>query len=88
MYLATVSAVAFAVTVYDKIASKRLPKHRTRELTLLLLSLVGGSAVMFLTMIVIRHKTKHVKFMLGIPVIILLQLAAFWALIHFGIITV
>ena len=88
IYLAAISAVAFIVTVYDKIAAKKLPKHRTREMTLILLSVIGGSVAMMLTMIVIRHKTRHVKFMLGIPIIILLQLAAFYALLHFGIITV
>jgi uncharacterized membrane protein YsdA (DUF1294 family) len=33
----------------------------------------------------IRHKTKHVSFMVGIPVIIILQVAAILALLHFGI---
>ena len=86
IYLAAISVVAFIVTVYDKIAAKKLPKHRTRERTLLLLSALGGSVAMLLTMLAIRHKTQHVKFMLGIPVIILLQVAGVWALIHFGII--
>ena len=86
IYLAAISVVAIIVTVYDKIAAKKLPKYRTRERTLLLLSALGGSVAMFLTMLVIRHKTKHVKFMLGIPVIMLLQVAGVWALMHFGII--
>ena len=84
IYLAAISVVAIIVTVYDKIAAKKLPKYRTRERTLLLLSALGGSVAMFLTMLVIRHKTKHVKFMLGIPVIMLLQVAGVWALMHFG----
>ena len=86
IYLAAISVVAIIVTVYDKIAAKKLPKYRTRERTLLLLSALGGSVAMFLTMLVIRHKTKHVKFMLGIPIIMLLQVAGVWALMHFGII--
>ena len=86
IYLAVISAVAVIVTVYDKIASKGLPRHRTREMTLLGISALGGSVFMMLTMLIIRHKTKHVKFMLGIPVIILIQLAAVWALIHYGVI--
>ena len=88
IYLAVISALSLVVTVYDKIAAKKLPRHRTREATLLIMSALGGSAAMLLTMLVIRHKTKHVKFMLGIPVIILLQLAAVWALLHFGILTI
>ncbi|MGM9683249.1 MAG: DUF1294 domain-containing protein [Eubacteriales bacterium] len=76
IYLAAISLVSVIVCCYDKIAAKRLPKHRTRESTLLLLSALGGSVAMLLTMLVIRHKTKHIKFMVGIPLIILLQAAA------------
>ena len=48
---------------------------RTPEKTLLILSALGGSVAMLITMLLIRHKTKHVKFMLGIPIIIILQVA-------------
>lgn len=75
-YLALISLVSIIVCIYDKIAAKHNPKHRTRERTLLLLSAVGGSVAMLLCMLLIRHKTKHAKFMVGIPVIIVLQIAA------------
>ncbi len=74
-YLIAISVISLIVCVYDKFASKHLTKHRTREATLLLLSAIGGSVAMLVTMLIIRHKTKHVKFMLGIPLIILLQAA-------------
>ena len=74
-YLALISLVSIIVCIYDKIAAKHNPKHRTRERTLLLLSAIGGSVAMLLTMLSIRHKTKHMKFMIGIPLIILLQAA-------------
>ena len=75
IYLAVISIVSITVCVYDKIAAKANPRHRVREATLLLLSALGGSVAMFLTMQVIRHKTKHLKFMLGIPAIIAAQIA-------------
>ena len=75
VYLLIISVVAFAVTVYDKWAAVKRPQERTRESTLLLLSALGGSIAMLFTMLGIRHKTKHLKFMLGIPLIILLQRA-------------
>ena len=78
-YLGLISLISVVVCCYDKIAAKRLPRHRTREATLLLLSALGGSVAMLVTMKIIRHKTKHVKFMLGIPVIILLQAAGLTA---------
>ena len=74
IYLAAISLISVIVCCYDKIASKHLQKHRTRELTLLALSALGGSIAMFVTMLIIRHKTKHAKFMVGIPFIILLQI--------------
>ncbi len=87
-YLIFISSFALVVTVYDKIASKKIPEHRTPEKTLLLISVLGGSVVMMATMLLIRHKTRHAKFMVGIPVIILLQLASVFALLHFEIIKV
>ena len=74
-YLIAVSVVSVVVCIYDKIAAKHNPKHRTREATLLLLSALGGSVAMLVTMLLIRHKTKHMKFMVGIPAIILVQAA-------------
>ena len=79
-YLALISLVSIIVCIYDKIAAKHNPKHRTRERTLLLLSAIGGSVAMLATMLIIRHKTKHAKFMVGIPVIIVLQVAAIVAI--------
>ena len=74
-YLLAISLISLVVCIYDKFASKHATKHRTREATLLLLSALGGSVAMFVTMQLIRHKTKHVKFMLGIPLIIVAQIA-------------
>lgn len=83
-YLIAISVISVAVCIYDKIAAKHNPRHRTREATLLLLSALGGSVAMFVTMQLIRHKTKHAKFMIGIPVIFVLQVAlaaALWILL-------
>lgn len=74
-YLAIISAISIIVCIYDKFAAKHLTKHRTRESSLLLLSALGGSIAMYVTMQIIRHKTKHVKFMLGIPLIMVVQAA-------------
>jgi uncharacterized membrane protein YsdA (DUF1294 family) len=77
LYLAVISVVSVLVCCYDKIAAKKCWR-RTPEKTLLLLSVLGGSAAMYLTMQIIRHKTRHNKFMVGIPLIILLQIAIIW----------
>ena len=73
IYGVIISVISVAVCIYDKIAAKAAKKHRTREATLLGLSALGGSVAMLITMFIIRHKTKHKKFMIGIPVIIFVQ---------------
>ena len=75
IYFAVISLISIIVTVYDKKAAIS-GKRRIRESTLLLLSALGGSLAMYITMKKIRHKTKHKKFMIGIPVIMILQAGA------------
>jgi len=75
IYLAAVSLWSIIVTVHDKRAAKK-GRRRVPERTLMLLSLAGGSVFMYVTMQLIRHKTRHAKFMIGIPVMIVLQLFA------------
>ena len=75
IYLCAVAVLSLAATVHDKRAAQK-SKRRLSERTLILLSVFGGSAAMYLTLRIIHHKTRHAKFMVGIPVIMLLQLAA------------
>ena len=85
-YIAIISIVSVIVCIYDKkISKKNRVELRTPEKSLLILSALGGSVAMFITMLIIRHKTKHFKFMVGIPVIMIIQAVAVWALFHFGI---
>ena len=79
-YIVAVSTIAIFVTAYDKWASKHRPECRIRERTLFLWAAVGGSFAMFLTMQAIRHKTKHLSFMLGIPAIMVVQTALIFAI--------
>ena len=84
IYLAVISLVAIIMTVSDK---RRARQHRWRisEAALLMVSALGGSVAMLLTMLLIHHKTKHLKFMLGIPLIIVAQIAlalVLWRVFH------
>ena len=67
-YFVLINLIAVIITCYDKSASKR-HKRRIREKTLMRVSAFGGFPLMFLTMKLIRHKTLHKKFMIGLPVI-------------------
>ncbi len=78
-YLAVISLISVIVTIADKQFSKKKGHRRVPESTLLLYSAFGGSVAMLIAMLLIRHKTRHVKFMLGIPLIILFQtVTAVW----------
>ena len=73
-------------TAYDKKISKKQGKRRISEKTLIILAIMGGSIAEYLTMLKIRHKTKHKKFMIGLPIIIILQLAlVFYLIFTFGV---
>ncbi|MBE6577078.1 MAG: DUF1294 domain-containing protein [Ruminococcaceae bacterium] len=83
IYLAVISLISVIVCVYDKkISKKNRVELRIPEKVLLILSAIGGSVAMFVTMLLTRHKTKHVKFMLGIPLIIIVQIAAVIAVMY------
>ena len=84
IYLAAISLVSIIVCIADK---RRAKKHlwRVPERTLLILSALGGSVAMLITMLMIRHKTRHAKFMVGIPCIILLQLIGIFLMYRAGV---
>lgn len=71
-YLVVINLISIIVTISDKSRSKK-NKWRIKEKTLFTLAFLGGSISMYITMRIIRHKTKHLSFMLGIPAIIVLQ---------------
>ena len=73
IYLILISVVSVIITLADKIKAIK-KQYRIPESVLLLFAALGGSVPMLLTMLIIRHKTKHVKFMAGLPIIIVFQL--------------
>ncbi len=73
IYFAVINIISVVVCCYDKIMAIK-GKRRISEKALLNLSALGGGIAMYITMCLIRHKTKHPKFMVGIPVIIILQI--------------
>lgn len=77
-YLLLINAVGFAIMLYDKYLAKN-NLWRIPEKTLLGIAAFGGSIGCLLGMYTARHKTKHLKFTIGIPLILVLQvgIAAF-----------
>lgn len=86
VYIAVISIFSVVMCIYDKIISKRnRVELRVSEKALLILSALGGSVAMLITMLLIRHKTKHLKFMLGIPIMIAIQAVTVFLLFYFKV---
>lgn len=73
LYLVIINILGFLSMYIDK---RKAKKHEWRisENTLILIALIGGSVGSLIGMNIFKHKTKHIKFSIGIPLIILLQL--------------
>ncbi|MGP1544376.1 MAG: DUF1294 domain-containing protein [Candidatus Fimenecus sp.] len=73
IYIIIISTITALITSADK-RKAVLKKQRISEKTLFLLAISGGAFAEYFTMLIIRHKTKHKKFMICLPIIIILQL--------------
>ncbi|WP_294404497.1 DUF1294 domain-containing protein [uncultured Clostridium sp.] len=75
IYLTIINLIGFIVMFIDK--SRAIHKEwRIPEKTLLMISAFGGSIGMFAGMHVFRHKTKHLKFTIGVPLIFIIEIIA------------
>lgn len=71
-YLLIINAAGFLLMLLDKWKAKK-NRLRVRESTLLLVAALGGSVGSLAGMYLFRHKTQHLKFILGIPLILAAQ---------------
>ena len=74
IYFLIIALISVIMTAADKIAARK-GAWRIPEATLMLIGLLGGATAMFITMRTVRHKTKHKKFMIGLPLMIALHAA-------------
>lgn len=76
-YLLIINAVGALAMLVDKIkARKKL--WRIPEATLMTIAAIGGSIGVLAGMYLFRHKTRHAKFYIGVPLILAIQLAALY----------
>ena len=83
LWLCCMSLVTFLVMGSDKRRAKR-GARRVPEARLFLLALLGGGIGGFLGMYAFRHKTRHLHFVIGFPLIALAQLLAALYLLRMG----
>lgn len=75
IYFLAISLVTSLVTAIDKYKARK-GSFRISEKALFILAVTGGALSEYLTMRLIRHKTLHKRFMIGLPLIIILQIIA------------
>ena len=80
-YLAGINMAALLLYGWDKYCAVR-HRWRVSEAMLLGIAVVGGSVGAVLAMQFFRHKTKHLKFRLGIPLILAFQLVGAWKVLN------
>ena len=85
LLLIAVNLTSFALYGLDKLKAKK-GLWRIRESTLLLVAALGGSLGALLGMEVFRHKTKHWKFRILVPVFLAAHVALGAWLVKSGLI--
>ena len=75
IYLSLINALALLLMLADKHKAKK-NLWRIPEATLMTVAALGGSVGSLLGMYTVRHKTRHPKFTVGIPLLLALQIVA------------
>ena len=80
-YLILVNLLALLLCAADK---RRARRHRWRipEAALFLLAALGGAPGLLCGMFLFRHKTRQLRFTLGVPLILLAELALWYYFLY------
>ena len=76
IYLILINIIAFLAMYIDKRKAKK-GRWRIPENTLFLITLLGGGIGTISGMYTFRHKTKKLKFTIGMPAILILEVVLF-----------
>lgn len=80
IYFFIINLYAIFLMKYDKVKAIN-NQYRVSEKTLFLIALILGGIGIYIGIYLFRHKTKHVKFTVGIPLIIILNILTIYYLI-------
>lgn len=73
IYIIIINIISFILMYYDKHKAKK-HKWRVPESRLFLFAAIFGSVGIWSGMYFFKHKTKHMKFVIGIPLILIIQI--------------
>lgn len=81
-YIIIINIISFFIMLYDK---KQALYHNFRisEKTIFIVSLLLGGIGTYVGMYVFRHKTKHLKFTIGIPIVIILNIISVFYIFNY-----
>jgi len=79
IYMIAINAGAFLVMKHDKSQARR-SRQRVPEKTLFTLAAFGGALGIWAGMQMYRHKTRHLSFIIGVPVLFIWNVAVFYYL--------
>ena len=80
LYFMIINLVGFVMMCVDKQLAIH-HKNRVPERVLFLIAIIGGSLGGILGMYAFRHKTKHLSFVIGMPVLLLAQIIVLYFLL-------
>ncbi len=83
IYLLLINALGFILMLSDKQRAKK-NLWRIPEATLMTVAAVGGSLGTLAGMRIFHHKTKHLKFSLGVPLLLTAHVLLSLAIMLFG----
>lgn len=81
LYILIINLFGFMIVLIDKYKAKK-NKWRIRENSFFITALLGGAEGVLLGMTMIRHKTQHKSFYIGIPMLYLLNKIIICVLIY------
>lgn len=84
IYLLIINLVGVTAMGTDKSKAKK-GAWRISEKTLFFISIIGGSIGTWAGMYLFRHKTKHWYFVIGMPLILIIQIVIVTAVIYFQV---
>jgi uncharacterized membrane protein YsdA (DUF1294 family) len=84
LYLILINFVGFVLYALDKAKSKRKGSRRIPERVLLWVARLGGGVGCWMGMMLFRHKTKHVRFKVLVPLWTVLWIVALVLLVRLG----
>ena len=73
IYLTLINATGFLIMLVDKQKARR-NRWRISEATLMTVAAIGGSLSCLLGMKLFRHKTRHLKFTIGVPLLLVIHI--------------